>query len=305
LARTSQTARGPQPEGGRELQERVVKINRVAKVVKGGRRFSFTALVVVGDEVDHVGVGYGKANEVPSAISKAVEDAKKNMFQIPKYKNTITHQIVGRYGAGQVLLKPASEGTGVIAGAGVRAVLELGGVRDILAKSLGTANPINLLMATVEGLQGLKRPEDLAKLRGKEVREVIKPHSEVVAEQGAAAEAAEAAAAVEEPARPAIKPPNETSKKPSKKARAKAAAEAEAAAEAVEAPPEEPAAEEPAAEPEPEAPAEEPAAEEAPAEEAVADEPAAEEAPAEEAPAEEAPAEEAAADDAPAEAEES
>ena len=128
-----------------------MKINRVAKVVKGGRRFSFTALVVVGDEVDHVGVGYGKANEVPSAIAKAVEDAKKNLFQIPKYKNTITHQMIGRYGAGRVLLKPASEGTGVIAGAGVRAVLELGGVRDILAKSLGTANPINLLMATVDG----------------------------------------------------------------------------------------------------------------------------------------------------------
>ena len=215
MARTSQTARGPQPEGGRELQERVVKINRVAKVVKGGRRFSFTALVVVGDEVDHVGVGYGKANEVPSAISKAVEDAKKNMFQIPKYKNTITHQIVGRYGAGQVLLKPASEGTGVIAGAGVRAVLELGGVRDILAKSLGTANPINLLMATVAGLQGLKRPEDLAKLRGKEVREVIKPHSEVVAERGQAEAAAEAAAVAEvadAPARPEVKPPRRRSR---------------------------------------------------------------------------------------------
>src|SRR5689334_22364545 len=193
MARASQVARGPQPEGGRELQERVVKINRVAKVVKGGRRFSFTALVVVGDEVDHVGVGYGKANEVPSAIAKAVEDAKKNLFQIPKYKNTITHQVTGRYGAGRVLLKPASEGTGVIAGAGVRAVLELGGVRDILAKSLGTANPINLLMATVDGLQSLKRPEDVAKLRGKEVREVIKPHSEVVAEAEAALAAAEAA----------------------------------------------------------------------------------------------------------------
>jgi len=180
---------------GRELQERVVKINRVAKVVKGGRRFSFTALVVVGDEVDHVGVGYGKANEVPSAIAKAVEDAKKNLFQVPKYKTTITHQTVGRYGAGRVMLKPASEGTGVIAGAGVRAVLELGGVRDILAKSLGTANPINLLMATVDGLKNLKRPEEVAKLRGKTVAEVIKPHSEVVAEQAAAVEAAAVAAA--------------------------------------------------------------------------------------------------------------
>ena len=179
----------------RELQERVVKINRVAKVVKGGRRFSFTALVVVGDEVDRVGVGYGKANEVPSAIAKAVEDAKKNMFQVPKYKTTITHQTIGRYGAGRVMLKPASEGTGVIAGAGVRAVLELGGVRDILAKSLGTANPINLLMATVDGLKNLKRPEEVAKLRGKTVAEVIKPHSEVVAEQAAAVEAAAVAAA--------------------------------------------------------------------------------------------------------------
>ena len=180
---------------GRDLQERVVKINRVAKVVKGGRRFSFTALVVVGDEVDHVGVGYGKANEVPSAIAKAVEDAKKNLFQVPKYKTTITHQVIGHYGAGRVMLKPASEGTGVIAGAGVRAVLELGGVRDILAKSLGTANPINLLMATVDGLKSLKRPEEVAKLRGKDVRDVIKPHSEVVAEEAAVAEAEAAAAA--------------------------------------------------------------------------------------------------------------
>jgi small subunit ribosomal protein S5 len=207
-----------------------VKINRVAKVVKGGRRFSFTALVVVGDEVDHVGVGYGKANEVPSAIAKAVEDAKKNLFQIPKYRNTITHQVIGRYGAGRVFMKPASEGTGVIAGAGVRAVLELGGVRDILAKSLGTANPINLLMATVQGLKSLKRPEDVAKLRGKTIREVIKPHSEVVAEAEATAAAkvsATAAAVVEAPAPAVAEPKPAPAAKPAAKAVKPAAAKAE------------------------------------------------------------------------------
>jgi small subunit ribosomal protein S5 len=157
----------------RELKERVVEINRVAKVVKGGRRFSFTALVVVGDEVDRVGVGYGKAREVPLAITKAVEDAKKNLFTVPKHGSTITHEVLGRFDAARVLLRPASEGTGVIAGGGVRAVLELGGVRNVLAKSLGTTNPINMAKATVAALQDLRRPEEVAKIRGKRVSEVL------------------------------------------------------------------------------------------------------------------------------------
>ena len=157
----------------RELKERVVEINRVAKVVKGGRRFSFTALVVVGDEVDRVGVGYGKAREVPLAITKAVEDAKKNLFTMPKHGSTITHEVLGRFDAARVLLRPASEGTGVIAGGGVRAVLELGGVRNVLAKSLGTTNPINMAKATVVALQELRRPEDVAKIRGKQISEVL------------------------------------------------------------------------------------------------------------------------------------
>src|SRR5918995_1393589 len=158
---------------GLDLQERVVAINRVAKVVKGGRRFSFTALVVVGDEDQIVGIGYGKANEVPLAIQKAVERAKKSLFRVPKHGSTITHQVTGRYGSGQVLLKPASEGTGVIAGGAVRAVLELAGIKDVLSKSLGAQNPINLTKATVTGLRSLRRPEEIAKLRGKSISQVL------------------------------------------------------------------------------------------------------------------------------------
>jgi len=157
----------------RELKERVVEINRVAKVVKGGRRFSFTALVVIGDEVDRVGVGYGKAREVPLAISKAVDDAKKNLLTVPKHGQTITHEVLGRFGAARVLLRPASPGTGVIAGGGVRAVLELGGIRDVLAKSLGTTNPINMLKAAEVALRDLRRPEEVAAARGKAVRDVL------------------------------------------------------------------------------------------------------------------------------------
>ena len=186
----------------RELKERVVEINRVAKVVKGGRRFSFTALVVIGDEADKVGLGYGKAREVPLAISKAVEDAKKNMFVVPRKGTTITHEIIGEFGAARVLLRPASEGTGVIAGGGVRAVLELGGVRDILAKSLGTTNPINMLKATVNGLQRLRTPQDVALARGLTVAQVL-PIPKVAAEEPAAAEPAAEPEVAEEAETPA------------------------------------------------------------------------------------------------------
>ena len=175
---------------GLDLQERVIEINRVAKVVKGGRRFSFTALVAVGDEESVVGIGYGKAREVPLAIQKAVENARKNLVRIPKYGDTITHKIIGRFGAGHVVLRPASPGTGVIAGGGVRAVLELGGVRDILTKSIGTQNPINLVKATMDGIVRLRRPEEVAELRGLTVSEVLGIHHEPKADDGGETDAA-------------------------------------------------------------------------------------------------------------------
>lgn len=156
-----------------DVKEKVISINRVTKVVKGGRNFRFSVLVVVGDENGHVGIGMAKAVEIPDAIRKAIQDAKKNMIKVPLRETTVPHEIIGRYGAGRVLIKPAKQGTGIIAGGPVRAVMELAGVRDIRTKSLGSSNPRNVVNATIEALKSLKNPEDVAKVRGKSVEEIL------------------------------------------------------------------------------------------------------------------------------------
>jgi small subunit ribosomal protein S5 len=170
------------------LEERVVQINRVAKVVKGGRRFSFSAVIVVGDGAGHVGAGLGKAGEVPEAIRKGVEDAKKNLIKVPLVGTTVPHEVRQQYGASLVLLKPASQGTGVIAGSSVRAVVEAAGIRDILSKSLGSNNPVNLVRATLDGLAAMRSAEEVSKWRGKTVRSYIpgQPSSDEAGAQGAA-----------------------------------------------------------------------------------------------------------------------
>jgi small subunit ribosomal protein S5 len=218
------------------LQESVIHINRVAKVVKGGRRFSFTALVAVGDGESTVGIGYGKAKEVPLAIQKAIEDARKNLFVVPKHGTTITHEVLGHHGAGRVLLRPASAGTGVIAGGGVRAILELGGVHDVLTKCLGTTNPINMVRAAEQGLRALRRPEDIALQRGKTLDEVVGKTAVEAPKVASAAAAPVNAAPAAKPARVpkvAVPAPARTVKAsaPAAAAIAEAMAEAEAEAE--------------------------------------------------------------------------